>query len=84
MVAEQSGRVVAFLRALSDGEVTAYICELAVEESLRRQGIGRVLLDFCHEMCPNTRLDLLRDESSAAFYEKVGFRRFLGYRRSRV
>lgn len=85
LVAERSGRVVGFLRALSDGEVTTYICELAVEESLRRQGIGRALLDFCHELCPHTRLDLLcSDESSAAFYEKAGFHRFLGYRRSRV
>src|SRR5579862_9304935 len=48
LVAIEGERVVGFVRGLTDGAITMYIAELAVEERLRGHGIGRALLDACH------------------------------------
>ena len=45
-------------------------------------GFVRALLDACHHLHPTVRLDLLATESSDAFYEANGFRRFQGFRKS--
>ena len=82
LVATDGTRVVGFVRALTDGEVTTYVAELLVDPQYRGQGIGIALLDACHYLCPHTRLDLLSTESSDAFYEANGFRRFQGFRKS--
>lgn len=74
--------MVGFLRALTDGEVTAYVAELLAARERRGRGIGRALLDVCHVLHPHARLDLLATEDSESFYEANGFRRFQGLRKS--
>lgn len=82
LVATDGETVIGFLRALTDGRVTTYIAELLVEPQWRRMGIGRALVETCHNLCPSTRLDLLTTGSGNRFYEAAGFRRFGGYRKS--
>ena len=79
---DDKGEVIGFVRALTDGEVTTYIGELLVVPRYRQKGLGRALLDMCHHLYPNTRLDLLSTESADQFYEAMGCRRFQGFRKS--
>jgi ribosomal protein S18 acetylase RimI-like enzyme len=73
-VAIEGESVVGFLRGLTDGAITMYIAEMAVEGRLRGRGIGRAMLDVCHALYPTTRLDLLAADDARAFYKACGFR----------
>ena len=79
-VAEQD--VIGFCRALSDGSVTTYIADLLVAPAAARQGIASALLEVNQRLAPGSRLELLALETSRAFYERVGFRSFYGFRLS--
>jgi GNAT superfamily N-acetyltransferase len=82
LVATHGEDVVGFLRALTDGAVTTYVCEVLVVPAWRDRGIGRALIEACHHLCPSTRLDLLSGGTADGFYEANGFRRFQGFRKS--
>ena len=82
LVAANDETVIGFLRALTDGAVTAYIAEVLVDAPWRGKGVGHTLIDVCHRMYPSVRLDLLSTESSDGFYESLEFRRFRGFRKS--
>ena len=82
LVATNGETVIGFLRALTDGRVTTYVAELLVEPQWRGKGIGRALVETCHNLCPSMRLDLLTTGSGDRFYEAAGFRHFGGYRKS--
>jgi GNAT superfamily N-acetyltransferase len=82
LVAIHIGQVVGFLRAVTDGAVTTYVAEMMVAKEWRGQGIGRALVEACHALVPSTRLDLLSTDQADLFYEKNGFRRFQGFRKS--
>ena len=84
IVATKNERVIGFVRALTDEEVTTYIAELLVDREWRGRGIGRALLDACHLLHPHTRQDLLSTEDADAFYQTVGFRRFTGFRKNYI
>lgn len=74
LVALKGDMVVGFVRALTDGTITMYIAELLVDKQARSTGIGRALLDTCHQLYPTTRQDLLAAEGSHAFYQACGYR----------
>lgn len=74
LVAVADERVVGFVRGLTDGAITMFIAEMAVDVRLRGRGIGRALLDACHALYPTTRLDLLAVDDARAFYKAYGFR----------
>jgi ribosomal protein S18 acetylase RimI-like enzyme len=74
LVAVEGERVVGFVRGLTDGAITMYIADMAVDVRLRGRGIGRALLDACHALYPTTRLDLLAADDARAFYKACGFR----------
>ncbi len=74
--------MIAFVRALTDSEVTLFVPELLVIPAWQGKGVGRCLLDACHALCPHARIELSATESSASFYEANGFRPFRGYRKS--
>jgi GNAT superfamily N-acetyltransferase len=82
LVAAEADSVVGFIRALTDGVVTTYIAELLVVPQWRGRGIGRALLDACHQLYPHTRLDLLSMPTAGRFYEAIEFRSFAGFRKS--
>ncbi len=74
LVAVEGEMVVGFVRGLTDGAITMFIAEMAVDVRLRGRGIGRTLLDVCHYLYPTTRLDLLAADDARAFYKACGFR----------
>ena len=77
-----SGAVVGFLRALTDGEVTTYVCEILVVSEKRGQGLGAMFMEVCQKMYPRSRLDLLSTASADAFYRTLGCREYRGFRQS--
>lgn len=84
IIAEADSQIVGCLRALSDGLVSTYICELLVVPAWRRRGLGRTLLDACQALVPTTRLDLLAEIEARHFYVQCGFWAYYGFRRPRI
>ena len=75
VVALDGVRVVGFARALCDGVSNGYISMVAVAKDLRRQGIGRHLVE--HLMDGDASGDitwvLRAGRDSRAFWERLGF-----------
>jgi predicted N-acetyltransferase YhbS len=84
LVACADAEVVGFLRAMGDGHVSTYVAEVLVAPKWQQRGIGNALITVCHHLCPATRLDLLSTENAHAFYERLGFRSFQGFRKSHL
>ncbi|MDQ6832496.1 MAG: GNAT family N-acetyltransferase [Chloroflexota bacterium] len=82
LVATTETGVIAFVRALTDGEVTLFVPELLVTPAWQGKGLGRCLLEACHILYPHARIELFATESSASFYAAHGFRPFPGYRKN--
>ena len=72
--------VVGFARALTDGELSAYLAELAVAPEYRGRGVGRRLVAAVLARCGAIRLDLLAEDGSEGFYERLPHRRKPGFR----
>jgi ribosomal protein S18 acetylase RimI-like enzyme len=75
VVALDGGRVIGFARALCDGVSNGYISMVAVAEDVRRQGIGRRLVE--HLMQGDNDSDvtwvLRSGRDSRGFWERLGF-----------
>lgn len=84
LVAMHDDEVVGFLRGLTDGAVTLYVADLLVASAWRGRGVATALLDVCHALYPTARFDLLSTGMAHAFYERLGFRPFQGFRKSYV
>jgi GNAT superfamily N-acetyltransferase len=82
IVLTQNEKVIGFLRALSDGHLTTYISEVLVASSYRGLGLGAALVETCHLLCRDARIDLLSTGSADGFYKAKGFRPFQGFRKS--
>ena len=82
VVAECNGQVVGCLRGLTDGFITLYVCELVVEQSHRKLGIGKKLIDHVHNQYPKTRVEVLASSTSRSFYETQHYRPFYGFRKT--
>lgn len=74
LVAIEGSGIVGFVRGLTDGAISMFIAEMAVDTRHRGRGIGRALLEVCHLLYPTTRLDLLSVDEARDFYKACGFR----------
>ncbi|WP_346938829.1 GNAT family N-acetyltransferase [uncultured Clostridium sp.] len=81
LVALDGDIIVGLIRALTDGEITTYIAEILVDNSYKGMGIGKALIDICHNLYPHTRLDLL-STGADDFYQRNSFRTHMGFRKS--
>ena len=81
LVAYDGNAFVGYARAISDGHITTYLCELLVVKAYRRRGVGGMLVERVRETFPKTRVDLISEADG--FYEKTGFRAIgTGFRKS--
>lgn len=80
VVAVQDGEVAGFAQLLTDGEIQAYLCLVAVTTMLRANGIGKKLIEEAFGRSGAERLDLLSADESQGFYRSFLHREVPGYR----
>jgi GNAT superfamily N-acetyltransferase len=71
--------VIGFLRALTDYAIATYIADILVAPGWQRQGLGRALLEVCHQLTPLTHFVLMSVKEAVKFYEKDGFEHTIGF-----
>jgi ribosomal protein S18 acetylase RimI-like enzyme len=75
---DETGAVVGFVTAITDGVLAAYVPLLEVLPAYRGRGIARELVARLREALRGYyMIDLVCDEALARFYESLGFRRML-------
>lgn len=82
IVAVEGEQIVGLVRGFTDGNITTFIAEIIVDRDYRGKGIGKALLDICHQLYPKTRIELLADEEVYEFYTRNKFRKIMGFRKS--
>ena len=74
LVAEDGGRVVGFLRAITDGVFNGYISMVAVAPEYRRRGVGSALVNTAVESSADITWLLRADRDGVdGFYRSLGF-----------
>lgn len=67
------GLLVGVARALTDFSYCTYLADLAVDASYQQRGIGRQLLQTCHQAAGlNTTLILLSAPKAVTYYPHIG------------
>jgi ribosomal protein S18 acetylase RimI-like enzyme len=73
---DETGAVVGFVTAVTDGVLSAYVPLLEVLPAYRRRGIARELVTrLLDALGGYYMIDLVCDEALVRFYEQLGFRR---------
>lgn len=78
VVALGGAEVVGFATMLSDGEIQAYLSNIAVRASARRLGIGTRLIEGAFQRAGGERVDLV--SSADGFYGALPHQRWHGFR----
>ncbi len=81
VAAIENGRAVGIGRALSDRASDAYIQDVAVLPSLRRQGIGSRIVEAISERLREDGIEwvgLVAESGTPPFYERIGFSQMMG------
>lgn len=74
VTARENGRLVGIARALTDFSFCCYLSDLAVDDSVQRQGIGRELVRRVEEAIgDDSMLLLLAAPAAAEYYPHIGF-----------
>ena len=80
VIAMDNGQVVGFAELFSDGELQAFLANLAVDERFRGGGTGRALVMEALSLAGGEQIDLLSEDEAVGFYgsfpnfQKPGFR----------
>jgi ribosomal protein S18 acetylase RimI-like enzyme len=80
VIALDNGEVVGFAELFSDGELQAFLANLAVDGRFRGQGTGRALVIEALRLAGGERIDLLSEDEAVEFYgsfpnfQEPGFR----------
>jgi predicted N-acetyltransferase YhbS len=71
---DDAGALVGVARTVTDFHYAAYLSDLAVDQRLQRQGIGRELIAAtARELRPTCKLILLSAPGAATYYSRIGF-----------
>ncbi|WP_144512184.1 GNAT family N-acetyltransferase [Bacillus sp. FJAT-22090] len=81
-VAYDGDNLVGYIRGITDGHISLFVCELVIAQPYRGFGVGTDLLTFVHKQFPKTRMELLANSSSSSYYENQKFRSFYGFRKT--
>lgn len=81
-VITEDEHVIGYVRGLTDNNITLFICELLIAKNYRGQGLGTELIEYVHNLYPNTRMELLASSDSKSYYEQLRFRPFYGFRKT--
>ena len=73
ITAREDGRLLGFLRGLTDHCYRCFIADLAVAKDFQGMGIGKRLIEFSRNLQPEARLFLFSAEDAIPFYQKLGF-----------
>jgi len=74
VTAWSDGRLVGICRCITDGEYTAYICDLAVDPEFQGNGLGSTLVTTALEMLEGyDTIALMTSVARVEFWEKFGF-----------
>ncbi len=80
VIALDNGNVVGFAQLFSDGELQAFLANLAVDERCRSRGTGRALVTEALRLAGGERIDLLSEDEAVGFYERFPNFRKPGFR----
>ncbi|MCK9487154.1 MAG: GNAT family N-acetyltransferase [Dehalococcoidia bacterium] len=69
VVALDGEAVVGFAQMFSDGELQAFLANMAVDSARRRQGVARLLVTEGLRLAGGERVDLLSEDDAVGFYE---------------
>lgn len=72
LVACINEEIIGFARAITDGYITIYLCEIVIRPAYRRNGYGKQLIDYLFNLYPTCRIDLLSQADN--FYKSLGFK----------
>lgn len=76
---EETGNIIGYITAISDGVSCAYIPHLEVHSAWRGHGIGSELVRRLLEKLRHLyMIDLMCDPDVMPFYERLGFQRYSG------
>lgn len=81
-IVKEHNRIIGYVRGLTDGSISLYICELLIDQRYRGFGIGKKLLKYVHSVYPKTRIEMLASSTSQSFYETNRYRPFYGFRKT--
>lgn len=80
VVAVEDGVVVGFAELFSDGEIQAFLANIAVVAERRGTGIGRRLVEEALILGGGLRVDLLSEDDATPFYDAFPHFRKPGFR----
>jgi len=72
VTARKDGKLVGVARSLTDFIYCTYLSDLAVDESLQKQGIGTQLIAETKRHSPQAKLILLSAPAAVNYYPKIG------------
>jgi ribosomal protein S18 acetylase RimI-like enzyme len=73
VTAREDGQLIGFCRSLTDWSYVTYLCDLAVDVSYQRRGIGRELIRITGAAAPRAKIVLLSAPAATAYYPHIGF-----------
>ncbi|MFD0679249.1 MULTISPECIES: GNAT family N-acetyltransferase [unclassified Paenibacillus] len=77
MTARADGKIVGFLRAITDYAYCCYISDIAVDKEYQGLGIGKQLIKMLRHRVGEEEIQYILTSAPKAvgFYEKIGFER---------
>ncbi len=73
---DESGRLIGVARSISDFAYCTYLSDLAVDQAIQQQGIGKTLVEKTKAAAPKAKLILLAAPAAVDYYPRIGMQAF--------